>query len=137
MLLRQVIASNEADCPECAEALRASRRSGAGRDGASAPQPEDADATATETAASAIQAAAISLAGFRFVVVAVSLDLVRSPGEADMAIETLTPKFGGVPVVLMAQNDEGSPTYYGDRTLVEMLADVPIDKMPWKAYRMD
>jgi len=63
MLLRQVIASNEADCPECADALRASRRSGSGRDGAAASQPEDAEATAAQTAASAVQAAAISLAG--------------------------------------------------------------------------
>jgi hypothetical protein len=42
--------------------------------------------------------------------------------------------FGGVPVLLMAQNDKGSPTYYGDRDLVRSLADIPIERMPWKEY---
>ena len=136
MLLRQVIPSNEADCPACAEALRAADRGGAGPGGIPAPEPDQPEATSARTAAPAVQAAAISLAGIRLVVVAVSLDLVRSPGEADMAIETLTPRFGGVPVVLMGQNDEGSPVYYGDRTLVGMLDGVPLDKMPWKAYHV-
>lgn len=81
-----------------------------------------------------IQAAAISLQGNQFVVVAGRMDLVKSSGEADMAIEELEPKFGGVPVVLMAQKDDGSPVYYGDSNLVELLADVPIDQMPWKEY---
>jgi hypothetical protein len=35
----------------------------------------------------------------------------------------------------MAQSENGSPNYYGDRDLVELLEDVPIDKMPWKEYR--
>ncbi len=81
-----------------------------------------------------VQGAAISLEGVNFAVVAVGMDLVKNPGEADMAIETIQPAFGGVPVVLMAQNEQASPTYYGDEDLVRSLADVPIDKMPWKEY---
>ena len=79
-----------------------------------------------------VQGAAISLEGVNFAVVTVGMDLVRNPGEADMAIETIQPAFGGVPVVLMAQNEQGSPTYYGDEDLVRSVADGPIDKMPWK-----
>ena len=81
-----------------------------------------------------VQAAAISLQNREFVVALVPLHLVQSAGEADMAIDDLQPRFGGAPVVLMAQKDDGTPTYYGDSQLVEMLADVPIDKMPWKEY---
>jgi hypothetical protein len=62
------------------------------------------------------------------------MTLVTSPGETNMAIEDLQPYFGGVPVVLMAQKDDGSPSYYGDSQLVELLAHIPIDKMPWKEY---
>lgn len=81
-----------------------------------------------------ILAAAISLRGINFVVVVAPMSLVSSPGEADMAIEDLQPYFGGVPVVLMAQNDEDLPSYYGDSQLVDMLAAIPIDKMPWQEY---
>lgn len=81
-----------------------------------------------------VQAAAISLQGVNFAVVVVSEDLVNSPGEADMAIERFQPAFGGVPILLMAQNEQGSPIYYGDQDLVRSLADIPIDRMPWKEY---
>ena len=83
-----------------------------------------------------VQAAAISLQGINFAIVIVGMELVNSPGEADMAIESLQPTFGGVPVILMAQNEQGSPTYYGDQDIVRLLADVPVDKMPWQEYRV-
>ena len=81
-----------------------------------------------------VQAAAVSIQGVDFVVVLVGMDLVKDPAEANLVIDSLAPRFGGVPVLLMAQNDEGSPTYYGDQDLVRALAGVPIDKMPWKEY---
>ncbi len=81
-----------------------------------------------------VQAAAISLQGNNFVIVLVGLDMVSNPGEADMAIDTLEPKFGKVPVVLMAQREDTSPVYYGDQRLVEALGDLPVDEMPWKTY---
>ena len=80
-----------------------------------------------------VQAAAISLAGNNFVVVLVEMGLVEAHGEADMAIDSLQNQFG-VPVVLMAQTENGSPVYYGDGTLSEGLRDVPIERMPWKEY---
>ena len=81
-----------------------------------------------------IQAAAISLQGVNFAIAVVDMDLVNTPGEADMAIERISPGFAGVPVVLMAQKENGTPVYYGDEDLVRSLADVPIDKMPWREY---
>jgi len=81
-----------------------------------------------------VQAAAISLQDVNFAVVIVSQDLLKSPGEADMAIERFEPAFGGVPVLLMAQNEKGSPVYYGDQVLVGSMADIPIERMPWKEY---
>ena len=81
-----------------------------------------------------IQGAAISLQGVNFAIAVVDMGLVNTHGEADMAIERISPSFGGVPVVLMAQKEDGSPVYYGDEDLVRSLADVPIDKMPWKEY---
>ena len=41
-----------------------------------------------------VQAAAISLQGQNFMIVLVGMDMVTSSGEADMAIDSLQPKFG-------------------------------------------
>ena len=81
-----------------------------------------------------VQAAAISLQGVNFVVVVVNMDLVTHAGEGDMAIDTMQPKFGGAPVILMAQREDSSPVYYGDESLVKALRDIPVDEMPWKFY---
>lgn len=84
-----------------------------------------------------MQGATISLQGVNFAVVLVNMDLIKSEGEADMAIENMQPSFGGVPVILMAQKEDGSPMYYGNRDIVQSLADVPVEKMPWKLYSIN
>ena len=81
-----------------------------------------------------VQAAAISLQGQNFVIVLVGMDMVTSSGEADMLIDTIQPKFGNAPVILMAQREDSSPVYYGDQNLVSALGDLPVDEMPWKTY---
>ncbi|MDX1607278.1 MAG: hypothetical protein R3202_13890 [Candidatus Competibacterales bacterium] len=83
-----------------------------------------------------VQAADTTLQGTRCAIVVVSPDLVANSGEADMAIERLRPTFGGAPVVLMAQKDDGSPVYYGDQDLVEALRGVPLEDLPWQEYRV-
>jgi hypothetical protein len=141
MLARDVIASSADDCPACRERLAGQTRSAAAVVGAQAGGPVEQEAAPGRAASSSprapsrtVQAAAIALTGRRLVVVLVSMDLVRNVGEADLAIETLVPDFGGVPVVLMAQEDDGSPRYYGEAELVDLLDGLPIERMPWKEY---
>lgn len=122
-LLREVVASDEADCPECAARAEP-------RQPAVAPAREPAAAPSGRQ----VHAAAMSMLGHRFVVVLVGIDLVRSPGEADMAIADLRPRFGGVDVLLMGQEEDGTPVYQGKQALVDLLAETPVDRMPWKAY---
>ena len=40
----------------------------------------------------------------------------------------------GRPVVLMAQDYQGVPTYLGRRDLVQFLRNVPLDAIPWKTF---
>jgi hypothetical protein len=82
------------------------------------------------------QAAGISLQGNNFVVVLVGMEIVTQSGEADMMIDTLQPKFGNVPVILMAQREDTSPVYYGEQDLVVLLQDVAVADMPWKTYNV-
>jgi hypothetical protein len=118
-LLREAVASDGQDCPDCA----------AGPDEARAP----AEAEPAATAAAQVHAAAISLQDHRFVVVLTSLDVVRRAGEADMLQADLQVRLGGVDVVLMGQTDDGTPEYHGKADLLALLADLPVDRMPWRS----
>ena len=42
--------------------------------------------------------------------------------------------FGQVPVILMAQDSCGTPTYYGRPDIVRFLSRVPLSRIPWKEY---
>jgi len=132
-LVRDVIASSIDDCPECERALTREPPRTAAHEApvtaqSRAPRPR-ADANRAT-----VQAAAISLEGMRFVVVLVRMDVLQSPGEAGMVIDALAPSFGGVPIVLMAQDDDGSPRYYGDAALLALLEGVPVERLPWQDY---
>jgi hypothetical protein len=80
-----------------------------------------------------VTAAAISMAGTKFVVVLVGLATASGPGEADLVIADMQRRFG-VPAVLMGQEEDGTPIYYGTEDLKKLLAGVPVDRMPWKDY---
>lgn len=127
MLLHDVIASNAEDCPGCAEPPLTSADEA--RPGEAAARSEPAVGGGRQ-----VQAAAISMHEHQFVVVLVELELIRNPGEADMAIADLRPRFGDVDLVLMGQHEDGTPQYHGDATLLQMLSQVPVDRMPWKSY---
>ena len=76
-------------------------------------------------------AAAVSMAGTKFMIVLVELTTASGPGEADLVIADMQRKFG-VPIVLMGQQEDGTPIYYGDEDLKDRLAAVPVDRMPRK-----
>ena len=83
-----------------------------------------------------VTAAAISMAGTKFMIVLVGLTVASGPGEADLVIADLQRKFG-VPIVLMGQQEDGTPIYYGDEDLKDRLAAVPVDRLPWKEYLLN
>lgn len=124
MLLREAVESDADDCPECAAARAAH----------AVPTTTEPTPPAHGPATSALQAAAISLQGQPMLVVLVGLKVVQSPGEADMLSSDLQARFGGVSVVLMGQHEDGTPQFHGDAALVQLLAGVPVDRMPWKTY---
>ncbi|HEX3685232.1 MAG TPA: hypothetical protein VHU83_22035 [Bryobacteraceae bacterium] len=74
--------------------------------------------------------------GVRFAVVIVQPHIISNPDktEANRLITTFSIKVFGVPVVLMAQDSRGTPTYYGRKDLVEFLANVPLESVPWQEF---
>jgi len=42
--------------------------------------------------------------------------------------------FGMIPIILMAQNSRGIPTYYGRKDIVNFLSHISINRIAWKEY---
>jgi hypothetical protein len=57
--------------------------------------------------------------------------------EAGRAIQSFQPLFPGMPVVLMAQDHHGVPTFYGRRDISQFMASVPMSRVPWKRYTVN
>ena len=45
--------------------------------------------------------------------------------------------WGRLPIVLMAQDGRGSPTYYGRPDLSRFLANTPLGAIPWRRYTLN
>ena len=80
------------------------------------------------------QGAVVREQGVTFAVVIVKKHVIDSSTEAGRAIAAFQPVFPGVPVVPMAQDARGTPTYYGRRDIARFLARVPLSATPWKQY---
>ncbi len=80
------------------------------------------------------QGAVIKEQGVTFAVVIVKPHVVSNSSEAHDAIASFQPLFPGVPVVLMAQDSRGKPTYYGRRDIAKFMARVPVSAVRWKEY---
>ena len=83
------------------------------------------------------QGALIREQGVTFAVVIVKRHVIQSSNQAAEAIRAFSPAFGGAPVVLMAQDGRGTPTYYGRPDLSRFLANVPVRAIPWREYSLN
>ncbi len=84
-----------------------------------------------------IEGAVISEQGVTFAVVVVRQSILQNTMQANDAIRTFAPVFGGLPVVLMAQDSRGRPTYYGRNDLSRFMASVPLQNVPWQRYTIN
>ncbi len=81
------------------------------------------------------QGAVIKEQGVTFAVVIVKPHVLNNHTEANQLIVSFQQSvFGSMPVVLMAQDSRGVPTYYGRRDIVDFLSQVLLQAIPWKQY---
>ena len=83
------------------------------------------------------QGSVIKEQGVTFAIAIVKPHVLNSSIEASKAIRSFTPIFGFVPVILMAQDHGGTPTWYGRRDIVQFLKNVPLSAIPWKEYTLN
>ncbi|WP_420625516.1 hypothetical protein [Candidatus Poriferisodalis sp.] len=80
------------------------------------------------------QGAVIEEQGITFGILVVKRQVLNSASQRDEAQTQASRLFGGVPTVLMAQDHQGVPEYYGRRDIVNFMANVPLSAVPWKEY---
>jgi len=72
--------------------------------------------------------------GVRFAVVVVAPTLMSGlRRERDGAVQAFSAQFGA-PAVLMVQDSRGIPIYYGRPDLVELLAELCPQQLPWREF---
>jgi len=80
------------------------------------------------------QGSVIREQGVTFAIVIVKKQVIDNRSEAENAIRMFMPVFPSLPVVLMAQDSRGVPTYFGRPDIAKFMAHVPIHAVPWKEY---
>ena len=81
-----------------------------------------------------IQGSIIKEQGVTFAIVVVKKHVVDSRAESDKMIASIRSLFPNMPIILMAQNAKGTPSYYGRKDIVNFLANISISQIPWKEY---
>ena len=83
-----------------------------------------------------IEGAIIKEQGVTFSVVIVKPYVLNSPSEQESIRQSLQNVFPS-PIILMAQDSRGVPTYQGRRDIVNFLAKLHISQIPWKKYTVN
>lgn len=75
--------------------------------------------------------------GVTFAIAVVKRQVIDCRSTANRTINAFAPVFPGLPVVLMAQDNRGRPTYLGRPDITRFLARVPLRAIPWREYALN
>ena len=80
------------------------------------------------------QGSLIKEQGVTFGITIVKPHVLNNSTEREQMQQFGAQVFGLIPIVLMAQNSRGVPTYYGRTDIVNFLRKVHPSRIPWKEY---
>lgn len=81
-----------------------------------------------------IQGAVIKEQGVTFAITVVKSHILNSQQQCQQTASSFRPLFPGMPIVLMAQDSRGTPTYWGRKDIVNFLSQIHPAQIPWKEY---
>ncbi len=82
------------------------------------------------------EGAVIKEQGINFAVVIVKQHVLNHPDQAQGMIQAFSPTFGGIPVVLIAQDASGRAIYYGRQDISKFLSGISMNRIPWRRYSL-
>lgn len=71
--------------------------------------------------------------GVTFAIVIVKPSVLTSRDREEIR-DSFSSVFPNVPIILMAQDVRGTPTYHGRRDIVNFLSKIDHGRIPWKRY---
>lgn len=74
--------------------------------------------------------------GVTFAIIVVRQEVTQYTVRATKFRRAIQPYFPRMPIILMSQDNHGSPHFYGRKDIVDFLKTVPLDKIPWKTYHI-
>lgn len=80
------------------------------------------------------EGAVIKEQGVTFAIVIVQSYILNNQNEIEKTRNGFYPIFPGIPIILMAQDSRGIPTYQGRTDIVNFLSNIDISMIPWKIY---
>jgi hypothetical protein len=78
----------------------------------------------------------VKIQGERIALVAVQKQVLDHSAEADRYVMHLGTAFPDMPIILMGQDEEGGK-FYGRGDLVDRLAEIDINQIPWQEIDVD
>lgn len=74
--------------------------------------------------------------GVTFAIAVVKPYVLNSSNREEIRVQ-FSSVFDGLPVVFMAQDSKGTPQYHGRKDIVDFLANVDMEQIPWKTYTVN
>jgi hypothetical protein len=82
------------------------------------------------------EGAKVTEQGVTFGIVIVKPNVLSNSQEQTDARALGIQAFGPIPIVLMAQDSRGVPTYQGRPDIVQFLSNVFVEQIPWQRYTL-
>ncbi|HBT80115.1 MAG: hypothetical protein II145_08560 [Selenomonas sp.] len=83
-----------------------------------------------------IHGAVIIEQGVTFAIVAVRSTVTQYTVRSTRMRRALSVYFPNMPIILMSQDANGEPHYYGRKDIVDFLKTIRLDQIPWKEYHI-
>ncbi|MBR6014254.1 MAG: hypothetical protein IK062_10835 [Selenomonadaceae bacterium] len=83
-----------------------------------------------------IHGAVIIEQGVTFAIVAVKQSVTNYTSRIIHTRQQLQYFFPNMPIILMSQDRNGTPHFYGRKDIVEFLKSIRLDQIPWKEYHI-
>ena len=83
-----------------------------------------------------INGAVIKEQGVTFAIISVKQHVTRYTVTTVNARQNFSYFFPNMPIILMSQNENGTPRYVGRKDIVDFLKTIRVDQIPWKEYNI-